>query len=63
MNEERILDRYADNLTEAEYITNPYLVEEINDKYKDLEYEISKLDANLTEAITNAKYKIIAVYR
>ena len=51
----------AENLKNglAEYITNPYLVEEINDKYKDLEYEISKLDANLTEAITSAKYKII----
>ena len=31
----------------------------IKNKYKDLEYEISKLDANLTEAITNAKYKTI----
>lgn len=51
----------AENLKNglAEYITNPYLVEEINDKYKDLEYEISKLDADLTEAITNAKYKTI----
>ena len=51
----------AENLKNglAEYITNPYLVEEINDKYKDLEYEISKLDADLTEAITSAKYKTI----
>ena len=51
----------AENLKNglAEYITNPYLVEEINDKYKDLEYEISKLEADLTEAITNAKYKTI----
>ena len=28
MNEERILDRYADNLTEAEYITNPAIARE-----------------------------------
>lgn len=51
----------AENLKNglAEYITNPYLVEEINKKYKDLEYEISKLDADLTEAITSAKYKTI----
>ena len=51
----------AENLKNglSEYITNPYLVEEIKNKYKDLEYEISKLDANLTEAITNAKYKTI----
>lgn len=43
----------------AEYIDNPYLVEEIDNKYKTLEYEISKLDANLTETIIDAKYKII----
>ena len=43
----------------AEYIDNPYLVEEIENKYKTLEYEISKLDANLTETIIDAKYKII----
>lgn len=51
----------AENLKKglAEYINNPYLVEEINEKYKDLEYEISKLDASLTEAITEANDKII----
>lgn len=51
----------AENLKNglSEYITNPYLVEEIKNKYKDLEYEISKLDASLTETITNAKYKTI----
>ena len=43
----------------SEYIDNPYLVEEIENKYKTLEYEISKLDANLTETIIDAKYKII----
>lgn len=44
-----------------EYINNPYLTEEINNNYKDLEYSISKIDADLTETITNAKYKTIVV--
>lgn len=43
----------------AEYIDNPYLVEEIEDKFKTLEYDISKLDANLTETIIGGKYDII----
>lgn len=45
----------------AEYIDNPYLVEEIEEKYKDLEYEISKLDANLTETIISGNYDTIVV--
>lgn len=45
----------------AEYIDNPYLVEEINKKYENLEYNISKLDADLTEMIMNAKYNTIVV--
>ena len=45
----------------AEYINNPYLVEEIEKKYENLEYSISKLDANLTETINNANHKIIVV--
>lgn len=45
----------------SEYIDNPYLVEEINDNYEKLEYEISKLDANLTETIRDAKYDTIVV--
>lgn len=51
----------AENLKNglAEYIDNPYLVEEINEKFKDLEYKISKLDANLTETIIGGKYDII----
>lgn len=51
----------AENLKKglAEYIDNPYLVEEINEKFKDLEYKISKLDANLTETIIGGKYDII----
>lgn len=43
----------------AEYIDNPYLVEEINNNFKELQYEISKLDSTLTEAITDSKYKTI----
>lgn len=45
----------------AEYIKNPYLVEEIEEKYNTLEYNISKLDANLNETIENASYKTIVV--
>ena len=45
----------------AEYITNPYLVEEIEKNYEELEYNISKIDADLTESITNANYKTIVV--
>lgn len=45
----------------AEYIDNPYLVEEIENNYDELEYEISKLDANLTETIRDAKYDTIVV--
>lgn len=45
----------------AEYINNPYLVEEIETKFKTLEYDISKLDANLTETILNANYDTIVV--
>ena len=45
----------------AEYIDNPYLIEEIEEKYKDLEYKISKLDANLTETIISGNYDTIVV--
>lgn len=45
----------------AEYIDNPYLVEEINNNFEDLEYSISKLDAELTETIINANYNTIIV--
>ena len=53
----------AENIKEglSEYINNPYLKEEIEEKYKTLEYNISKLDANLNETIENAKYKTILV--
>ena len=39
----------------SEYIDNPYLTEEINTNYENLEYDISKLDADLTETILNGK--------
>lgn len=45
----------------AEYINNPYLVEEIEEKYQALGYDISKLDADLTEMILNANYNTIVV--
>lgn len=45
----------------SEYINNPYLIEEIEEKYQDLEYSISKLDADLTETIINGKYNTIVV--
>ena len=53
----------AENIKDglSEYIDNPYLVEEIEKKFESLEYEISKLDANLTETIIDAKYKTIVV--
>ena len=51
----------ADNIKEGlgAYIKNPYLTEEVNKKYKELEYEISKLDASLNETIQNANYNTI----
>ena len=53
----------AENMKDglSEYINNPYLVEEIEQKYEKLEYEVSKLDANLNETIENAKYRVIVV--
>lgn len=42
-----------------EYITNPYLVEEINDNYDNLQYELSQLDATYQETLKNAKQTTI----
>ena len=39
-----------------EYITNPYLVEEINNNYENLKYDLSKLDATYQETFKDAKY-------
>jgi zinc transport system substrate-binding protein len=45
--------------TLGDYITNPYLVEEINNNYEKLNYELSKLDANYKETISSGKYNVI----
>lgn len=51
----------AKNIKEglSEYITNPYLIEKIENKYNDLEYDVSKIDANLKETINNSSYTTI----
>lgn len=43
----------------ADYITNPYLVEKIAQNYENLQYDLSKLDANYQEALKNVKYQTI----
>lgn len=52
-------ENIKDGLTE--YIKNPYLVEQVNKNYKELDYNISKIDADLTEMVENASYKTIVV--
>lgn len=42
-----------------EYITNPYLVEEINDNYEKLKYELSKLDATYKDALKDSTNRTI----
>ena len=51
----------AKNIKETlgDYITNPYLVEEIDKNYELLNYELSKLDAKYKETISNGKYSVI----
>ncbi len=43
----------------GEYISNPYLVEEINHNYDDLQYDLSRLDATYQETLKNATYTTI----
>ena len=43
----------------SEYITNPYLVEEINNNFENLKYDLSRLDATYQEILKNAKYTTI----
>lgn len=43
----------------SEYITNPYLVEEISNNYENLKYELSKLDATYQDVLMNSSYKTI----
>ena len=42
-----------------EYITNPYLVEEINENYEVLQYDLSKLDATYKDDLKNTNYTTI----
>ena len=43
----------------SEYITDPYLVEKINNNYEKLNYDLSKLDATYQETLKNANYTTI----
>ena len=42
-----------------EYISDPYLNKQIDDKYELLQYELSKLDATYKETLKNAKHTTI----
>lgn len=42
-----------------EYIDDPYLNKQINEKYESLQYELSKLDATYKETLKNADYTTI----
>ena len=42
-----------------EYISDPYVNQEVDKKYSQLEYDLSKLDASYKESLANAKYKVI----
>ena len=43
------------------YISNPYLTEEIEKNYETLKYELSKLDATIKELAINSNFKTIVV--
>lgn len=42
-----------------DYIDDPYVNKEINARYEDLQFELSKLDASYKETFMNAKYNTI----
>ena len=42
-----------------EYIKDPYLNKQIDEKYEELQYELSKLDATYKETLKDSKYKTI----
>lgn len=42
-----------------EYISDPYVNQEVDKKYSQLEYELSKIDASYKESLASAKYKVI----
>ena len=44
-----------------EYITNPYLLKEVEDNYENLKLEISKLDVELKEVTENSNNSTIIV--
>jgi len=49
-----------------EYITNPYLISNtdetgVEDKYEELKYDLSRLDADMKETISSSNYKTIVV--
>ena len=49
-----------------EYISNPYLISNtdktgVEDKYEELKYDLSRLDADIKENISHANYKTIVV--
>ena len=44
-----------------EYISNPYINDEIEKKYEELNKDLSKLDANLKEALKYATYDTLVV--
>ena len=43
----------------SEYITNPYLVNEVNDNYENLKYELSKLDALYKDTLASGTDTVI----
>ena len=43
------------------YITNPYLSEEIDNNYEELKYELSKLDATLKQIVSESQNKVLVV--
>ena len=43
----------------SEYITNPYLVNEVTSNYENLEYELSKLDALYKDTLVGGTYNTI----
>lgn len=45
----------------SEYISNPYLIEEIDNKYETLKYELSSLDALFKETVNYSAYDTIIV--
>lgn len=44
-----------------EYITNPYLLKEIDEKYEDLKLKLSTLDASIKTAVNDSIYDTIVV--